>query len=1302
MKINNLEKLGNYLIKVIQPQESLNYLEKDKETSIFISDHICLTNIFSVYDKMFTFSKKFNRNLFANKYIRTGKISFNRDLNKLRSLLLKNHIIFTSDEKESDCYDLTLESTSFKQSYPNGLSIDKLSHYLENDYFINNKENINIYWIVSDKDIENNELNKNTLILQEKHKNFNLNPETNKNIKSINILYPFDDDESKEIKGLKFLISKVYNKNSDKHLEYQKLKMHLTKMNQYAKKLSKKPLFDIEIVDNKTNQNIKIESDKTYEFHNDDNNDIINIDSKLNLKDEKIDKIEIKNVDETQHWPKDKNQIDIYTNGMLSKDYMNKSYHNDIFKMANHAINSFLPNIQVKDIKVEDANDGITDQERYIFELENKINNKTNFISILIPTLSEGKFFKIYNKTYTLSNQVYSKLINKIKEDTVAFTSSHTKTIVYIQGRSDDRIGKYFSKNPLKIYTKNEYIVSENKYVPNSLHVIFKYTPSFMYKNYYITYDIYQLDMTLDENIQIIGINEKYYPKDKNVIDSNEKYKKYIQDIYAKYGKDSLVIYNTLSDSINNKPFLLEMKSYLEKYDSNIKKMPIPGSSQFARMNIAGKKLPVIIVMLIAYLGDHKDANLNNFFDKYFPENVHVDFSDKNLNEDNIISIKYKDGYMNIFIYQSLIGSELLFSVLRKTDMSEYTKEDIEQAGSLRLLLYSYLKSQKYDPNAIISSITASTKSILDPITLELLTNSDYKYNIGSIEVKPRDIIEILYYCVNLLNDRTYKIGNDFSGYRIRNMETIPSILYKILTNAANETKKYLESKNTNRSKSFNISVREDALLEEFRNLTTFESFSDLNVSNEIGLTSKATYKGFAGINNNRSISYDLRATNPSSIGFVDSGNNVDNMNVGSNRMMPFNPNIEDIRGANPKIKNLNEKVMNNEKLTDFETSSLLSFDTYMEPFLASSADAPRICMASIQARHGIPLSEYDDMPIKTGLEDSIKEVVSSSFVIRSPKVENKYKVKNIDEKNKIITLVGSKNVHYDISYRSKVANNSGGGFHHLKEFEPCVKVGETIESEKPIALDKGSFKNNNYTACKLLRTSFINYGETFEDSAFLAESVAKKLVFNYVTEKTILIRDDQTIIKCIKDIETELEVDEPILIFSKDDEEDSDDDIFKTLNAGLEENEGLGLKSYIKSKYPGKIVDIKVEYNGDHIRDIPELKKLVKNLPKENVKKINSNKMAGEIAKNGTLITYYILTKIPAMSGSKATNQSTKSVFVVKPDDQMPRTLDGEMIEYVTSSFSILTRMTINNYKNLYLNKCIMKLRSNLKKLIK
>lgn len=428
-------------------------------------------------------------------------------------------------------------------------------------------------------------------------------------------------------------------------------------------------------------------------------------------------------------------------------------------------------------------------------------------------------------------------------------------------------------------------------------------------------------------------------------------------------------------------------------------------------------------------------------------------------------------------------------------------------------------------------------------------------------------------------------------------------------------------------------------------------------------------------MNNNRSISYDLRATDPSAIGYIDMGNNVDNTNVGSNRMMPFNPNIKDVRGSEAKIKNLRKKVMNNETLTDEETSSLLSFDTYIEPYVAAHADAPRISMTSIQARHGIPLSKYDDLPIKTGIEESVKNVVSSSFVIKTPKNNGPFKVKSIDENKKVITLLDKSNKPIDISYADKVVNNSGGGFHHLKEFEPCVKVNDKVDNNQPIALDKGSFKNGNYTNAKLMRATLLNFAETLEDGAIVSESAAKELEFNYVTEKSILIRNDQTILKMIDRIGEEISVGSPLLIFSKDDEDSEMNSIFGDINKDLEESEGLGLNTYIKSKYPGKIVDIKIQYNGN-LRKIKALDNCIKHLPKENVQQIQTDRIAGEIAPNGILITYYILTKIPAMTGSKTTAQSTKSVFVVWPDDKMPRTMDGERIDYIFSTFSCITRI--------------------------
>ena len=154
--------------------------------------------------------------------------------------------------------------------------------------------------------------------------------------------------------------------------------------------------------------------------------------------------------------------------------------------------------------------------------------------------------------------------------------------------------------------------------------------------------------------------------------------------------------------------------------------------------------------------------------------------------------------------------------------------------------------------------------------------------------------------------------------------------------------------------------------------------------------------------------------------------------------------------------------------------------------------------------------------------------------------------------------------------------------------------------------------------------------------------------------------------------------------------------------------DEDTDLKTYIKSKYKGKIVDIKIQYtdtsgSGKHKKDTDKyISKLIKKLPEENIQRLTTDRINGEIAPGAVLISYYILTKIPAMSGSKTTAQSTKSVFIVRPDDEMPRTLKGERIDYVFSIFSIISRMTINNFSQLYLNKCIIELREQLKKSLK
>lgn len=1318
MRISDLDKLPLYSPKSIDGLEGYSFKDPEDNKSIFISDTMTLTSLMSDYIGKFRFSKKSNRKIYLNKYVKTPKFIYTRNLIKTRSSFIKSQAILETDIKSSDCYDFTLENMSYRKAFGEIQAITRLHDKYTDDVFFNNK-NINLFWLMSNHLTDSNitadesHIDKLSLMLMRVYKKHPLDPINNPNIKSIYLLFPYDVNDDPEIVDLRFYIIKVFCRDKEKEIMFSKLKAYIEKAFKNVESLQKKPLFTLNKRKESKDDNVNIDTtyeittdldEKAKEIHNSIKaivNNAKHIDPKRIISDDKIPTKELPQLKEVAY-------------NKLSETYMKESFNDDMKLMCHHAVNNFIPNVEVKDHKITDADDGITKQDLHTFTLYDNVNHIERNIEVLVPKIIDKKFFQIYDKKYILANQVYSNLVNKIKNDTVAFTSSHTKTIIYVQGKEDDRIGKYFSKNQLDVPYVNTYDVIENKNVPSSLHSIFKYSPVFEYKDYYISYDLYKSDYLLkNEDDQkhpikhIVGLRKDLYPK-KEILKNIDQLHSYIKDVYVKHGADAVIIYNTSTDSINNKPFLLEMKNELGKKDPFIKKMSIPGSSQYARMNISGKKIPVIIAMLIAYRSENINGRLEDFFSTYFEENVHIEVADKPLYMDNVISIELKDKVLNVFLYESLVASELLFSVLRKINMKKYTISDLSNNNDIYLLLVSYFETQKYQADTAINSVAAGLNSIVDPLTKEMIAKTDYEYPLGNKLVKPRNIIQILYYCVYLLNDRTFKVGNDFSGYRIRNMESIPAILYKLLSDKASLAKKESDSKIKSRRKAINaISIQKNELLEEFRNLTTFESFSDLNISNEIGLTSKATYKGFGGMNNNRSISYDLRATDPSAIGYIDIGNNVDNLNVGSNRMMPLSPNMSDTFGIDVKNKELQRKVMSNARLTDDETASLLSADVY-EPFIATNADAPRISMCSIQARHGIPLSSYDDLPIKTGIEEALKHSASSSFVIKPPANtdDKQFTVIEINNDKQIISLRGntSKKI-YNVSFKNKIVNNSGGGFHLMKEFDPCVKVNQVVSESSAIALDRGSFRNNNYTNAKLMRTALFNYGETLEDGAIVSESAAKELKFNYVTEKSILIRNDQTIIKMIDKINTEVSVGTPLLIFNRADKEEDIGGInsfLQSLNDSFEENEGVGLNSYIKSKYAGTIVDIKITYNGEKLRDINALNKAIKNIPSENIVKINSNRMNGEIVENGIVITYYILSIIPALSGSKSTAQSTKSVFVVWSDDKMPKTLDGKRIDYVFSPMSIISRMTINNFTNLYLNKCIMELREQLKKDIK
>jgi hypothetical protein len=730
-----------------------------------------------------------------------------------------------------------------------------------------------------------------------------------------------------------------------------------------------------------------------------------------------------------------------------------------------------------------------------------------------------------------------------------------------------------------------------------------------------------------------------------------------------------------IKDSINLSPIVKEKITQKE-------------NSVFTRINIAGRKVPLIITLMTEFsLLEIFNTYKINY--KYFKDSIRTI-------PKNYIKLKLKNG--DLIVERNNLEHRLLLNGLFKLgDISNYTYEELVQKNNNPVLIDWFYKSTS---NRMSFQYTKNTLlNLIDPITKDILTK----------EKLPTDILNALLYCNTLLKNNEYNQPYDFTSYRLRNEEQLITLLYKHVTDAV--TKAQLEQNKTNNRAT--PSFDQDSIIKDLLvNVPSFENYSDINFYNEIDSVGKSTYKGVLGLNQSRSASRKLRMQHNSAVGAIDVLNQVDNSNSGVNRFSPFNTLTIDERGNTTPLDIA--KISKTPYLYDF--SKFLSYDVYSEPFLASSADAPRISMSAIQSRHALPLESVSTPFIKTGLEPSLKYLLSSSFSIKNHMNEPAV-VKQIDTNHKLIMLEGLKTKkRKTFSYENVVKKNGGGGFYKNVVYTPCVKVGERVEDNHPIALDSGSFKNGSATNSKLIRCAIINMPETIEDGNLLSNTLAKDTVFNYVAKKDVLIYPNQEVLEMKNKIGEKIEVNESLLSYTEKADRSGDDTLFKKFN--LDENILSSAKSKIKSKYKGTIVDIKIYYNGetledklvkqttDYLNKLVETKRRVTDsddeVIEEKVIKVKGDRLGLETIKNGILIEYYIETKIPSTSGSKLTFQSTKGVLRTMDKSEMPKTLDGNPVDIIVSDFSIITRLTMNNNKLLYFNKVAMGFNEKLKELIK
>jgi len=282
------------------------------------------------------------------------------------------------------------------------------------------------------------------------------------------------------------------------------------------------------------------------------------------------------------------------------------------------------------------------------------------------------------------------------------------------------------------------------------------------------------------------------------------------------------------------------------------------------------------------------------------------------------------------------------------------------------------------------------------------------------------------------------------------------------------------------------------------------------------------------------------------------------------------------------------------------------------------------------------------------------------------------------------------------------------------------LKTGSKIKKGEILAYDPNFFnpvnetKDITYKAGYLARTAIVCLDQTYEDSLMISDNLAEKTVASVTMMKSVLLRSKANLEKIVS-VGEKVEPNTPLAVFENvtDDEE-----ISKMLSRiGEEFDEAIAelARTTTVAKDRGEIVDIKVFYSVPKEELSESLRNFINKTEKEANKKFNAakeysgndpifvhkpmflenGKISG-VEVDGVLIQFFIKIVDKANPGDKysaggALKGIVSSVF---EKDKEPLDEEGNKIDYVVSPLSLVSRMTLDVFGNLWSNSILIDLK--------
>jgi hypothetical protein len=741
--------------------------------------------------------------------------------------------------------------------------------------------------------------------------------------------------------------------------------------------------------------------------------------------------------------------------------------------------------------------------------------------------------------------------------------------------------------------------------------------------------------------------------------------------------------------SLDINSFIIETSKSYEIISSYIAENKYTGKNLgYTRLEVSNAYIPLLV-----FLG-FKDG-LENLFEKYSIEYNFItkDKESKLIELDPFFKEKviFKDG--TLYFKPDSIKKNLLFNGIYQLPTKDFNFSEFGMDGEGYYKFFIDNITPRYG-KALQNFYTL----FIDPITEDILKDNNIPY----------DITGSFLYCNDLLEDASYLKRCDMNLYRLRNMECINDLLYKLV---AKQIEKYRRGSRGDTSGT--LAVRSDALIMEINASPIFEDSTILNPTKEIENFSKAVYKGpGAPAYQHDQGTEEIRFFDDSMRGIFGISSSFD-ASAGMNRRLSMNSLITSKRGY----------VKPSENVNNLDATNFYSIGELGASFSTRHADPERMMMTVAQTGHQLSTVDMDKALVSSGIFKAVPYFVSSEFAFKAPEDGEVIKY---NEKLKLLELKykdGSKGfIDMGVKYR-----RSPDGFFVTIEQETKLKSGNKFKKGEILSSDKHFFDSSGADVemykGTIAKIAVAARDITLEDSSVITEGLSKKLKSTIVMETQLMLSKSSNLIS-IAGVGKDIKTSESLAVFEEHLEDESISKALEKLES-LESSLEAIAQNVKTSKYTGKIVDIEIFYNHpieEYSESIQALLKSYIHSHQSRMKELLGirkdqfisrrelgplkNGRAKGVPFEGVLINFYIEIEEDFSSGDKLTyTVALKSVCgEVVPDKLAPYSSfrPEENVDAILSPFSVLNRKVPDFFFLMFTDKVLIEMKRKIADMIK